>query len=36
MVDMFKQITTVIAYGEVERAVEAALLLTQEAHLMVP
>ena len=33
---MFKQIATVIAHGQVEGAVEAALLLTQLTHLMVP
>lgn len=36
IVDLFKQITTVIAHREVKGAVEATLLLTQEAHLMVP
>lgn len=34
--DVFKQIATVVAHWEVEGAVEAALLLTQAAHLMVP
>lgn len=36
MMDMLKQIPTVVAHGEVEGAVEATLLLTQSAHLMVP
>lgn len=36
MVDMFKQITTVIAHRKVKGTVEATLLLTQKAHLMVP
>lgn len=35
MVDVFKQIATVIAHREVKGAVEAALLLTQATHLMV-
>lgn len=33
---MFKQIPTVIAHRQVKGAVEAALLLTQDTHLMVP
>lgn len=36
MMDVFKQVTTVVAHREVEGAVEAPLLLTQSAHLMVP
>lgn len=35
MVDVFKQIATVIAHREVKGAVKAALLLTQATHLMV-
>lgn len=36
MMDVFKKIATVVAHREVEGAVEAPLLLTQSAHLMVP
>lgn len=36
IMDMLKQITAVIAHRQVKGAVEAALLLTQPTHLMVP
>lgn len=36
MMDVFEQITAVVAHGEVKGAVEALLLLTKAAHLMVP
>lgn len=36
IMDMFKQITAMITDRQVKGAVEAALLLTQPTHLMVP
>lgn len=36
VLDVFKEVAAVIAHRQVKRAVEAALLLTQPTHLMVP
>jgi len=35
-VDVLEQVAAVVAHGQVEGAVEAALLLTQPTHLVVP